>query len=107
MDQLFIPPAPPYFAVIFTSIQPTNLDQAAYEQTALQMEELVQHEEGFLGLDFARSGIGITISYWKDEASIRKWKMNEAHRSAQNQGKSAFYTNYVVHVCEVTRSYSF
>ncbi len=107
MSKLFQPPAPPYFAVIFTSIQPETIDSEAYLVVANRMTELAEEQDGFLGMDHARSNVGITISYWKDEASIRKWKAHDEHQLAQTKGKESFYSQYVIQVCEVTRAYSF
>ena len=82
-------PAPPYFAVIFTSRrQATEGD--GYAETAARMEELAREQPGFLGIESARGadGLGITISYWRDEASIAAWKAHAEHQLAQQQGRA-------------------
>ena len=62
----------PYYAVIFTTLLTKNL--ADYEKTAMRMEELAKLQDGYLGIESTRNEIGITVSYWKDLASITKWK---------------------------------
>ena len=62
----------PYYAVIFTTSLTKNL--ADYEKTADRMEELAKLQEGYLGIESARSNIGITVSYWKDLPSIKNEK---------------------------------
>ena len=62
----------PYYAVIFTTLLTNNL--ADYEKTAIRMEELAKLQDGYLGIESTRNEIGITVSYWKDLASITKWK---------------------------------
>ncbi|MEM9681425.1 MAG: antibiotic biosynthesis monooxygenase, partial [Bacteroidota bacterium] len=52
----------PYYAVIFTSTQTKHLE--GYAEMAQQMEDLAKQQEGFLGMDTAKSQVGITISYW-------------------------------------------
>jgi len=87
MDSGFAPtPAPPYYAVIFTSKQ-TDQDRG-YEVTAKQMFELAEKQPGYLGAETVREGhaLGITVSYWKDEASIRNWKRHADHLVAQHTG---------------------
>lgn len=51
---------PPYYAVIFVSSLTGELDR--YEETASEIEALAALQEGFLGVDTARSEIGITVS---------------------------------------------
>jgi len=65
-----------YYAVIFTSIQSeVNKD---YKEMAELMISLAKKQPGFLGVDSARSnGIGVTVSYWETEESIRNWKNHE------------------------------
>ena len=71
------------------------------------METLAARQPGYLGMDHARSEIGITISYWKDLNAIRDWKSNLAHTEAQKLGKSHWYDSYTVRVCKVEREYAF
>ncbi len=98
-------PLPPYYAVVFTSKK--NVDIEGYEQTAQRMVELVQQQEGFLGYESAHEKIGITVSYWKDEASILDWKKNLEHQAAQHKGIQEWYASYFLRVCKVERAYSF
>jgi len=49
--------------------------------------ELAQLQQGFLGTESVREGTGITVSYWKDQASILAWKQEAEHQSAQASGK--------------------
>lgn len=80
-------PAPPYYAVIFTS-QRTGGDRG-YGQMTERMLELAAQQPGFLGVESARDadGFGITVSYWADEKAIAHWKANAEHRGAQEGGK--------------------
>ena len=96
-------PEPPYVAVIFTSLR-TEGDQG-YDVMSRRMDELVRKQPGFLGVDSAREDLGITVSYWTDEASAAAWKQVSEHTIAQERGKSAWYREYQVRVATVTRSY--
>jgi len=49
------------------------------------------------------SGFGITVSYWKDEASITAWKANAVHREAQSAGKARWYADFRIRVARVER----
>ena len=99
-------PQPPYYAVIFTS-QRTEVEKG-YGQMADRMVELAAQQPGYLGVESTRGadGLGITVSYWKDEASIRAWKANAQHQVAQETGKKIWYADYMLRVAKVERAYS-
>jgi len=64
------------------------------------MISLAKKQSGFLGVDSALSnGIGITVSYWETEESIRNWKNYEKHLVAQHKGRSGWYSDYHVRHC--------
>ena len=96
-------PKPPYYAVIFTSLQTENLD--GYGEMAERMEVLARQQPGYLGFESAKEGLGIAVSYWKDEASLLAWKSNVEHRVAQKLGKKTWYACYKTRVCRVEREY--
>jgi heme-degrading monooxygenase HmoA len=99
-------PAPPYHAVIFTSKR-TGGDHG-YGAMADAMMELAAKQPGYLGVESVRddSGVGITVSYWKDEASIVAWKQVAAHLGAQRLGRERWYEHYELRVARVERAYS-
>lgn len=98
-------PEPPYFAVIFTS-ERTEIE-GGYSETADRMVELASEQPGFLGVESARSEIGITVSYWKDLESIKNWKMNAEHTLAREKGRSEWYRAFKVRIAKVERDYDF
>jgi heme-degrading monooxygenase HmoA len=96
-------PPPPYTAVIFTSRR-TEGDNG-YEAMSSAMVELARDQPGFLGIDSARNEIGITVSYWADEAAARAWKQVTQHLVAQRRGRETWYSDYQVRVATVHREY--
>lgn len=94
-----------YYAVIFTSTR-TDGDKG-YSNMAQRMLQIAQQQVGFISVDSAREEIGITVSYWKDIESIKKWKENSEHKIAQQKGKTDWYKNYSVRIAKVEREYSF
>ncbi|GAB2491112.1 antibiotic biosynthesis monooxygenase family protein [Algoriphagus taiwanensis] len=98
-------PPPPYFAVIFTSLR-TEIDEN-YSEMATWMVQLAQEQEGYLGHESAREGVGITVSYWKDLESIRKWKAHTDHLLAQKLGREKWYRGYKTRIAVVERDYEF
>ena len=98
-------PPPPYYAVIFTSIKKEHTP--GYTSMAEKMLELAAEQPGFLGIESVRQDIGITISYWDSMYSIKLWKENAAHLTAQEHGKLQWYAHYTVRICLVQKEYSF
>lgn len=98
-------PSPPYYAVIFTSTR-TEGDRG-YAAMATRMEEMGSRYDGFLGIESARGadGLGITVSYWRDEASILAWKRDAEHQRAQQAGRETWYSQYEVRIAKVERAY--
>ncbi|MEY2879004.1 MAG: hypothetical protein RLZZ15_1384 [Verrucomicrobiota bacterium] len=100
-------PAPPYYAVIFSSRRSDG--DRGYDEVARRMVELGSRYDGFLGIESARGadGLGITVSYWRDEAAIAAWKRDAEHAAAQRGGREAWYSAYEVRVAKVERAYGF
>jgi heme-degrading monooxygenase HmoA len=98
-------PAPPYYAVIFSSQRPP--DDNGYGEMADRMVELAAMQPGFLGVESARGadGFGITVSYWSTLEAIAAWRSHAEHRVAQETGKSAWYEHYEVRITRVERAY--
>jgi heme-degrading monooxygenase HmoA len=98
-------PSPPYYAVIFTSTR-TSGDNG-YSEMSDKMFELVAQQDGFLGAESAREEIGITVSYWRDLESIKRWRDNADHTIARNRGRSDWYNNFKIRIAKVERDYEF
>ncbi len=98
-------PAPPYFAVIFTSLRTDGDD--GYAAMAEKMVELAALQPGFLGMESVRSGLGITISYWSRLEDIQAWRENIEHQLARKMGRQKWYRSFKVRTCKVERDYAF
>lgn len=98
----------PYYAVIFTSVR-TEDEADEYDQAARRMLELVREQPGFLGVESLRGddGMGITVSYWTNEAAIVGWKEQPEHRDIRTRGRSTWYRRCTTRVACVERQYSY
>jgi heme-degrading monooxygenase HmoA len=105
-DRFAKAPPPPYYAVIFTNQLSDN--DKGYEAMGDKMFKLAMEQPGCYGAESTRdaSGLGITISYWKDEAALSEWKANAKHLVAQNMGIEQWYDHYELRVAKVERAYS-
>jgi heme-degrading monooxygenase HmoA len=96
-------PQPPYYAVIFTSLRGDR--DPDYDLTAETLAKLASRQPGYLGVESARSDLGITVSYWTDLESIKNWKNVLEHREARRLGRERWYTSYRVRIARVEREY--
>lgn len=96
-------PAPPYYAVIFTSQRSDETE--GYESLAERMVALARQQPGFLGMESVHAELGLTISYWESLQAIQAWKGDLEHREAQRLGREKWYTHYRVRITRVEREY--
>lgn len=93
-------------SVIFVAQRSLD-DDAGYGAAAAEMDALASAQPGYVGIDSVRAtgGLGITVSYWTDEAAAKNWRDHPRHAAIRDQGRGVWYTHYDLHVAEVTRSY--
>jgi len=83
-----------------------NQLDAEYSATAERMRDLALTEFGCLAFHSISEGSEeITLSYWPDDASIRRWRAHPEHLEAQRTGKDRWYESYSVDVAKVERAY--
>lgn len=93
-------------AVIFTSRRGAA-DGVGYAAAADAMDRLAAAQPGYRGMASARGedGLGITISYWADEASAVAWRRHPEHAEIRQRGRDLWYDWYTLEVTTVTRAY--
>jgi len=99
-------PAPPYYAVVFSSRRRGD-EGDGYAETAARMEALVREQPGFLGAESTRGadGFGITVAYFDSEEAILAWRRNAEHTAARERGRAAWYEHFELRVAKVERAY--
>lgn len=99
---------PPYYAVIFVSQRKEgDKEDNGYTEMAQRMTDLAINSEGFIGIDSVRGSKSITVTYWRDMESIKKWRENSDHMMAREVGYSQWYKNVVTRIALVERDYTF
>ena len=106
MNRFAATPEPPYYAVIFTARRTGG--KQGYDAMARRMMELALAQPGCLGAETTRDadGLGITVSYWRDQASIAAWREQAEHLTAQRLGRERWYSHYELRIARVERAYS-
>lgn len=73
----------------------------------MDMVRLAETIPGFLGVDSARDGIGITVSYWRALEDIARWRDDADHRLARQKGREVWYQCFTTRICCVEKAYGF
>lgn len=91
--------------VIFLSVR-TGADDAGYAAAAAAMEGLAALQPGYRGIESTRGsdGLGITLSFWADEASAVRWRDHPEHKAIRDAGRDRWYARYEVIICTAQRS---
>jgi len=97
------------FVVIF-EVKPTEAGKEEYLQIAAKLRDFLVNQEGFISIErfqsLSQEGKILSLSFWEDEAAIKKWRNVIAHRQAQKKGKDELFEFYRIRVAEVVRDYS-
>ena len=95
-------------AVIFEAF-PSKGKWDDYLQIAAQLKPELSKIEGFISVERFQSISDpekvLSLSFWKDEESIRQWRNLEMHRMAQKEGRASIFENYRLRVADVVRDY--
>ncbi len=97
---------PGSIAVIFCAARNTS-DEPGYTQAAAEMSELASRQPGYLGQEHARSEnrFGITVSFWKDEESVKAWRDHPDHVAIREKGRGIWYDDYTLHIAKIEHGY--
>lgn len=95
-------------AVIF-EVVPAEGCTDEYLARAAALREELEAMDGFLGVERFQSlttpGKLLSLSFWRDEASLGRWRNREAHREAQRAGRAGTFADYRLRVASVVRDY--
>ena len=95
-------------AVIFEVI-PQQGNKNEYLRIAKELRPLLDTIDGFISIERFQSlsddGKLLSLSFWKDEESIRQWRNMEEHRMAQVAGRDHVFKDYRLRIAAVIRDY--
>jgi len=95
-------------AVIF-EVSPAEGKLNDYLDMAARLKPELDKIEGFISIERFQSvtdaGKILSLSLWKDEASITQWRNVELHRMAQREGRCSIFNDYRLRVASVIRDY--
>lgn len=95
-------------AVIFEVITAPGRHDA-YLEHAKRMREDLETIDGFISVERFRSlsedGKLLSLSFFRDEAAVMRWRNHERHRATQAAGRGGMFQDYRLRVAQVLRDY--
>jgi len=95
-------------AVIF-EVQPAPGQKGRYLDIAAELRPLLDGIDGFLSIERFQSLTDanklLSLSFWRDEEAVSRWRNLEAHRAAQGAGRGHVLSDYRLRVAHVIRDY--
>ena len=93
-------------AVIF-EVEPA--DAEAYLSIAGELRPLLDGIDGFISIERFQSLSApdrlLSLSFWRDEAAVVRWRAHLEHRAAQRRGREEIFADYRIRVASVVRDY--
>ncbi|WP_138465009.1 antibiotic biosynthesis monooxygenase [Poseidonocella sp. HB161398] len=81
----------------------------AYLDLAAELRPALEEIDGFVSIErfrsLARPERLLSLSFWRDEAAIARWRALPAHRAAQAAGRREIFASYRLRAAEVLRDY--
>ena len=95
-------------AVIFEVIPAPGRKQQ-YLELAAQLRPELEKIDGFISVERFASLTNenklLSLSFWRDEEAVRRWRNLAGHREAQALGRSGVFADYRLRIASVVRDY--
>ena len=95
-------------AVIF-EVVPREGRQQAYLDAAAALRPELERIDGFVSVERFQSltspGKLLSLSFWRDEEAVARWRNLEHHRKTQAFGREVAFADYRLRVAAVLRDY--
>lgn len=95
-------------AVIF-EVCPHEHARPEYLEIAAGLAPLLREVDGFISIErfqsLANPGKILSLSFWRDEGAVQRWRNTEEHRHAQAQGRGGIFADYRLRIAAVVRDY--
>jgi heme-degrading monooxygenase HmoA len=95
-------------AVIF-EVTPAPGRKQEYLDIAAALRPELEQQDGFISIErfasLTHEGKVLSLSYWRDEEAVKRWRQLEGHRLAQARGRNGVFADYRLRVASVLRDY--
>ena len=80
-----------------------------YFDLAASLRSELEQIDGFVSIERFESvttpGKFVSLSFWRDEESVSRWRNVEEHRRAQALGRGGIFADYRLRVASIIRDY--
>ena len=95
-------------AVIF-EVVPASGRRQDYLDIAAKLRPELERIDGFISVErfesLTQPGKILSLSFWRDDAAIARWRRHEQHHEAQLAGRGGVFEDYRLRVAAVMRDY--
>jgi len=95
-------------AVIF-EVVPAPGRRQEYLDLAAALRPELERIDGFISVErfasLADESKLLSLSFWRDEDAVKRWRNLESHRAAQARGRGGVFAQYRLRVAGVIRDY--
>jgi heme-degrading monooxygenase HmoA len=95
-------------AVIF-EFTPAEGKFPEYMKLVDTLRDDLARADGFISLErfesIATKGKFLSLQFWRDDASVAKWRNLQRHREAQKKGRASIFSSYRLRIASVIRDY--
>ena len=95
-------------AVIF-EVWPAEGERGCYLDIAARLRPLLDSIDGFISIErfvsLSEPEKLLSLSFWRDEASVAAWRNQLQHRATQKAGRAGLFRDYRLRVAGVIRDY--
>jgi len=95
-------------AVIF-EVVPASGRKQEYLDLAEKLRPALEKMDGFISIErfasLTNEGKVLSLSIWRDEEAVKRWRQLESHRVAQAKGRAGIFDDYRLRVASIIRDY--
>ena len=95
-------------AVIF-EVWPDGAHRQDYFDIAATLKPELETIDGFISVErftsLTEEGKILSLSFWRDEDAVKRWRTHLEHRAAQREGRGGVFRDYRLRVASVLRDY--
>ncbi|MGD1876205.1 MAG: antibiotic biosynthesis monooxygenase family protein [Kiloniellaceae bacterium] len=95
--------------VVIFEVLPKPGCRDAYLDIAAALKPELAKIDGFISIErfasLTEEGKVLSLSFWRDEAAVIRWREHAEHQVAQGRGRHELFADYRIRVASVVRDY--
>lgn len=96
--------------IVLFEVWPEPGRRQEYLDLAAALRAELEKIDGFISVErfasLSEDGKLLSLSVWRDEAAVARWRAIENHREAQALGRAGIFKAYRIRVAHVMRDYT-